>query len=145
MPSLLGMAATLVEIGVAIEHNKKQALEFACQIVEDEAKRVIGTYDYGWADLADATQDDRVRKGYAPDDPLLRRGELRDSIEHQVPNQHAGYVGSDLDIAVYQEMGTRTIPPRSFLAGAAAHKGQEIASKIGEVLFSGIGAAKVGP
>src|SRR2546430_4626097 len=61
------------------------------------------------------------------DTPLLETGEMRDSIHHHVdPHEPAGYVGTNNKIAVYQELGTDRIPPRSFLAGAATHKEHEI-------------------
>jgi hypothetical protein len=60
----------------------------------------------------------------------VRTGEMRDSIEHHVETEgpwHAiGLVGTDNPIAKYQELGTRTIPPRSFLGEAAMHKEHEI-------------------
>jgi hypothetical protein len=37
---------------------------------------------------------------------------LRDSIEHTVKSDCEAEIGSNLDIAVYQELGTGTIPLR---------------------------------
>lgn len=42
------------------------------------------------------------------------------------------YAGSDSDIAVYQELGTNRIPPRSFLGGAALRKEDEAVEVLGE-------------
>ena len=42
-------------------------------------------------------------------------------------------VGSNSDIAVYQELGTSRIPPRSFLAGALHHEIPEILKMAGKV------------
>ena len=104
------------------------ALEKAAQIIEDEAKRVIGTYEYNWPQLAESTL---LRK--AGDTPLLETGEMRDSIEHYVDAQRLiAEVGSNNPKALWQELGTNTkdgmphIPPRSFLMGAAMRKEQEI-------------------
>jgi phage gpG-like protein len=113
---------------------RHEALEVAAVIIEGEAKAVIGTYKYGWTELADSTKRDRERKGFPPNEPLLRTGELRDSIEHSAGVETA-YVGSNLNIAVYQELGTSRIPPRSFLMGAAVHKGKEAAIAAGAILF----------
>lgn len=129
--SLLGFAAKLTAITVALETGRHHALEEAAKLVETEAKRVIGTYDYGWPELADATKEDRNRKGYADNEPLLRDGALRDSIEHKVVSREEAQIGSDSDVAVAQELGTATIPPRSFLAGAAAHKEKEVVEILG--------------
>jgi integrase len=78
-----------------------------------EAKRVIGTYDYGWPSLAASTLAKK-----SADTPLLETGALRDSIQWN-SSGNIGHVGSDLDKAVWQEFGTSRIPPRPFLAGAA--------------------------
>ena len=133
----LGVAAAA---GIVAE---REALEESCKIVEKEAKRVIGTYDYPWPPLAQETVDTRVRLGFTPDDPLLRTGELRNSIEHNVEGHLAlrgyrGVVGSNLDKAVYQELGTSKIPPRSFLLGAALHKGLEVAELCGRYVVRGL-------
>ena len=116
---LLAMPAELT----IVQH---EILEDACKIVEEEAKRVIGTYDYQWTPLAESTKRDRVSKGFPADEPLLRTGELRDSISHEVVSHDTAYVGSPSKIALYQELGTKTIPPRSFLGGAARAKEEEI-------------------
>lgn len=133
--NMLEAASKFVAIGVAYEANIHVALEQACVVIEDEAKRVIGTYDYGWPELAGSTQADREKRGFPANEPLLRTGEMRDSIEHNVAGK-SGFVGSNADIAVYQELGTsRGIPPRSFLAGAAIHKGKEAADAVASELF----------
>ena len=82
-------------------------------IVAAEAKRVIGTYDYGWPSLAPSTLAKK-----SADTPLLETGAMRASIEWN-SSGNEGHVGSNSDIAVYQEFGTSKIPPRPFLAGAA--------------------------
>jgi hypothetical protein len=120
------------------------ALEIGAKIIQAEAKRVIGTYDYGWPQLAESTQADREAEGFPANEPLLRTGEMRDSIEYTV---HADVgeadIGSNSDIAVWQELGTSNIPPRPFLAGAAAHKGDEVAKLIGEVMVAAMAPASM--
>lgn len=100
-------------------------LEAVGSKIEKDAKEIIGHYqrsDTGpfpeWEELAPSSKADRVSKGFTPNDPLLRTGALRDSINHEVRGRSVA-VGSDLDIAIYQEMGTATIPPRPFLRIAA--------------------------
>lgn len=51
---------------------------------------------------------------------------MRDPIEHTIIDDHHAEVRSDSGIAVYQELGTATIPPRSFLMQAAVHKEREV-------------------
>jgi hypothetical protein len=119
----------LHEIGDHRVHEAELiALEAIGQMVEAEAKRTIGTYDFDWPQLAESTQQDRERKGYEANEPLLRTGELRDAIEHQVDQHemsveigvpagepHSGTGATVGEIGMYQEFGTATIPPRPFL------------------------------
>jgi HK97 gp10 family phage protein len=122
-----------------VDHAKNQALKIACQLVAGEARRVIGTYDLGWPQLKESTQADRERKGYPPNEPLLRSGELRDSIEYTIKEPgRLAEVGSNSDIAVYQELGTSTIPARSFLAGAAHAMGPAVAHVVRDVVGAAI-------
>jgi hypothetical protein len=128
---LASFAAHLMAVAVESEVLKHELLDEACKLVENEAKRVIGTYEYGWPQLAESTQADRERHGFAPNEPLLRTGGMRESIEHTVHGTD-GFVGSNDPKAKWQELGTsRGIPPRSFLGGAAAHEGPKIADLVG--------------
>ena len=67
----------------------------------------------------------------APHDvPWLRDGTLRDSIGISV-NAEGATIGSTDPVALDQECGTRTDPPRPFLAPAAAAEGAVIAASVG--------------
>jgi hypothetical protein len=105
-----------------LKKAKEAALETAAKMVRDEAKRVIGTYLFDWEQLAASTQSERVAQGFPANEPLLRTGEMRDSIEYKIitPGEEAE-VGSNSDKAVWQELGTVTIPPRPFLSSSAAY------------------------
>jgi phage gpG-like protein len=130
-------ATFLTGAASAMQRRQSSALKEAAQIIEREAKAEIGHYQEAappfkaWAELADSTKQDRIQKGFSPNDPLLRTGNLRESIGHAVAGREAA-VGSNLDIAIYQELGTRTIPPRSFLGGAAVRKSEEVANLLGK-------------
>jgi phage gpG-like protein len=93
--------------------------------VRDKAKESIGTYNYGWPPLAPETV---ARKG--ADTPLLDTGALRDSISAFVQMHSVGHgravVGSNEDTAVWQELGTSRIPPRSFLVSSAMRSHKEL-------------------
>lgn len=134
--TLTSFAAHLAAISVEVEHRTHEGLEHAAVLVETEAKDEIGHYQdqagpfQAWQELADSTKEDRARSGFAENDPLLRTGEMRDSIEHKVIGKTA-YIGTDSQIAEYQELGTGRIPPRSFLGGAAFRKSHEVAEIIG--------------
>lgn len=129
--NLMEGAALFSAMALEFETAKREALEKACVIVEDEAKRVIGTYDYGWPPLKPET----VARKASGDTPLLETGEMRDSIVHAVEGD-VGHVGSDNDKAVWQELGTARIPPRSFLGAAAMQKGEEAAHAIGQEIVA---------
>jgi phage gpG-like protein len=111
--SIIGFVAQLK----AIEHDMNALgpaiVARACEMVCEEAKRVIGEgYPY-WPALKPETL---ARKMMAT--PLLETGELRASIEWNASGNE-GHVGSNNDKAVWHELGTARIPPRSFLMGAA--------------------------
>jgi phage gpG-like protein len=99
-------------------------------IVEKGSKEAIGTYEFGWPPLAESTLEKK-----AADTPLLETGAMRDSIRHEVEGDTAR-IGSDLDYALYQEVGTSRIPPRSFLMQSAVHHRDEIVQEIGETMVT---------
>jgi hypothetical protein len=78
----------MAQFFLAAEHNMGAAiireLEHQGPPIAAEVKRYFGTYGPGWAELAPATQAERVRQGYAPDDPLFRSGELQGLIAPEV-------------------------------------------------------------
>lgn len=136
LASFAALAAEMTAMATRIEHGQHEALEAAAKVIETEAKDVIGTYRYGWPQLAEATQAARAAAGHSPNDPLLVKGELRESITHKVVDSRNAYVGSNSDIAVYQELGTKKIPPRSFLLGAATHKEREVQQLMGRKVYT---------
>lgn len=99
------------------------------------AQSYLGQYQpasppYGpWAPLADFTVRDRVARGYPPDEPLLRTGELRDSISGRVDGRSA-VIGSGSRIAFWQELGTSRMPARPFLGRAVAQRGEPAARRV---------------
>lgn len=131
-------AAYLQRAAVKMPPAVEAALAKEGRQLAKEAQALLGHYQRedtgpfpGWAELADSTQADRARHGYTPNDPLLRDGTLRDSIDSAVvrqPLHYRLYVGSDSKLAVYQEQGTRHIPPRPFLS-LTLWRGRERAGK----------------
>lgn len=95
--------------------------------IEETAKEEIGMYQpaFGpfdaWVPLAESTKADRVRQGYSEDEPLLRSGKLRDSIQSEVVGL-AAIVGTKSEIGLWQEVGTASIPPRPFIGPAYVRK-----------------------
>jgi HK97 gp10 family phage protein len=86
------------------------------ELAQTIAVHAIGNEQEGWPPLAESTIADKAAKGYAVPAPLLRTGEMRDSIKRELdPFDLEVVVGSASPIALYQEMGTSRIPPRPFL------------------------------
>lgn len=113
--------------------------------IRDRAKEKIGTYQEGsgnfpaWEQLAESTQEQRAKAGYTPNDPLLRSGELRESITTR-SDGNGSITGTTLDIGLWMENGTEKIPPRPFLGPAAEeemHKIGILAAPLIKTLFRG--------
>jgi hypothetical protein len=93
------------------------------KLAQDE---IIGHELPMWPPLAESTVEDKEFYGYvdrvSETDPLLRTGEMRDSIDYSVrPLLGVGVevtLGSADKVAIYQELGTPTIPARPFLTTA---------------------------
>jgi phage gpG-like protein len=115
---ILGFIAELPAIERDLHAAGPMIVEKACQIVQRKAKSAIGREHEMWVPLAPSTIADKQKHGYAVPKPLLRDGTLRDSINYTV-NDNEGCVGSDDPVAVFQELGTSRIPPRSFLVSSA--------------------------
>jgi phage gpG-like protein len=112
----------LALVGEDVTHHLTQK---SAELIKEDAQKKLGEYQdhagpfNAWAELADSTKDDRVAKGFPENEPLLRTGDLRDSIEVARHGNEA-VVASSSDIAMYQELGTENgIPPRPFLGPAA--------------------------
>jgi HK97 gp10 family phage protein len=120
-------------------HN---GLEKCAKLIEKTAKAEIGHYQpavgpfQDWAELADCTKDNRTRQGYTENDPLLRTGELRDSITHETAGLEA-IIGSTSPVMAYQEFGTPSIPPRPVIGPAAFRNKAKIQKIIGLSAISG--------
>ncbi|QEL18714.1 phage virion morphogenesis protein [Limnoglobus roseus] len=147
---LLELALKLGEVALLQHKMEQSALDKATRIVQKRAKEKIGEYQdqagpfVAWAELAESTLHGgyangirfpgKIELGYATEEdhkPLLRTGEMRDSIERKVTGNE-GHVGSNSDIMVYQELGTAHIPPRSTLGGALVEKLDEVLTTVGE-------------
>ncbi|HEV2700470.1 MAG TPA: hypothetical protein VGV09_02480, partial [Steroidobacteraceae bacterium] len=114
------LAAQFLKATITLEGTIHEGLEHVGKRIEATAKKEIGTYQPevgqfpAWAPLAESTMADRVAQGFPADEPLLRTGELRDSISHEVRG-HEVAIGSTSDVMVFQELGTSRIPPRPVL------------------------------
>lgn len=155
---LNGFIAHLTRVQAAVVKAEHTALKLGAEMIEKEAKAEIGTYQNAagpfpaWDPLSEATLQGfsapgighipgKEELGYAPpDNPLLREGDMRDSIEHTVEGNTA-VVGTNDEVALYQELGTPNarypIPPRSFLGRAAFVKSEAVAEQaVAHVLWA---------
>ncbi|MCO4875786.1 phage virion morphogenesis protein [Paraburkholderia caribensis] len=136
-------AQMLMKASEESDAHMHAALERVAEHIEKDAKERIGHYNgavgpfAAWAPLAPSTMQDRASKGYPADEPLLRTGELRDSIGKEVTHDEA-VIGSDSDVAVAQELGTIDIPPRSFLGAAGAAALPMIQREFGMAIVSAV-------
>jgi HK97 gp10 family phage protein len=119
-------------------------------LVEARAKEEIGEYQpavgpfQAWPELAQATKDDRVRQGYSENDPLLRTGELRDSVSHESAGLEVA-IGSTSDVMVYHEFGTSKMPARPVLGTAAFSSKDKIMEILGAAAVIGLSGGHVLP
>jgi hypothetical protein len=128
--TILGFVAELKACERDLEALGPKIVERACQIVQKKAKATIGHEHDAWPPLAESTIRDKAAHGYKTPAPLLRTGEMRDSIEYVV-HGNEGCVGSNNDKAFWQELGTVKIPPRSFLVSAAISSEDKIHRMVG--------------
>lgn len=136
-----GAFARAIERAAAeLQPSYATAMEAGALVVEASAKAEFGHYqreDMGsftpWEELKDATKQTHIQAivdGDAADDagpntPLLVKGGLRASIEHEA-TEHEFVVGSDAQIMVWQELGTpEGIPTRPVL-GTALYRDTEV-------------------
>lgn len=124
----------IAEIKPAVEG----ALKEGAPLIAGIARKKLGEYQpavagFGysfpaWEDLAQSTLDDKERNGWPSPSPLLREGQLRESIEAAA----VGYtlaVGTNDPVAKWQEYGTSKMPPRPFI-GPALIEGIPIVGKL---------------
>ena len=116
--TLLGFVAELKTIEHDMEELPRAIVAKACAMIAKQAKAQIGQEHELWPALAASTIADKASHGIATPKPLLRTGELRDSIEWSVfgHGRHVeGAVGSNNDKAVWQELGTVKISAAQLL------------------------------
>lgn len=141
--SLAAFASHLVQLQASVALEAHHGLKKVAQAITETAQGEIGHYQAAigpfpaWEELKESTKADRVHQGYTENDPLLRDGKLRDSISNEVAG-HEAVVGSDSDIAVYQELGTDKIPPRPFFGPAVEHNHRLIREIMGKALVRGL-------
>lgn len=105
----------------ALTKTEFRRMEQATIVVEGQSKRNIRTFKQS-------------------EDKLIDTGRMINSITHQTEvkgNKIIGVVGTNLDYAPFQELGTATIPPRPFLRPSLLQKRSEVR----DILARGINEA----
>lgn len=135
--------AHLATIAAAETISLHRGLEKCAVAIEKTAKDEIGHYQdevgpfAAWAELADSTKEDRLRKGFSENNPLERTHDLENSISHE-RHGYKAVVGSSSDIMVYQEIGNEKIPPRAVLGPAAIRNKDLIMKVLGHAAAEGL-------
>jgi hypothetical protein len=119
--TLLGFVAHLKNIEHTYHHELgPRIIRKAAEMVAKAAKDRIGKTHSDWPALSPETIADRVSKGFAPNQPGLRTGEMRDSIGITIaPDGLSASIGSNDPHLLWFELGTSRQPPRSVLVAAA--------------------------
>jgi hypothetical protein len=147
------MKLSLGELAEALETHSaaavvatRTALKEGAEIVKVKAQDAIGHYQEAkgdvpaWAPLSDATKADRVAEGFTEDDPLLRTGELRDSIEVRPVDDDAVLVGvfdpametvaAAMEYGYHNVRANKFVAPRSFIRGTAFEQSEVVGGMI---------------
>lgn len=146
LDSFGGLAEMLVADNLRMVVNLETAMGFAAKVVQKDAQDRIGEYQKEtgpfpeWKPLADSTEAEKARLGYPLNSPLLRSGDMCDSIETE-HNALEAIIGSKDPVARYQEFGTDRIPPRPFLGPAAYDSRDKVHRIIGKTAAASIGGA----
>jgi hypothetical protein len=124
------LAASLSRVVPAIEIGLDKVGTLALTLAE----HYPGTYQPGWAPLADSTLKDKADKGFPVPSPLKRTGEMAESYKKELElAELAVVVGSPEKKALWQEMGTSRIPPRPVVATAMSNSLPYAADVFGEI------------
>lgn len=151
--SFLELAAHIAAIQVHLVEELAHGLEKSVELIEKTARSEFGQYQPAvgafpaWVELADYTKDERLKLGFSENDPLLRTGDLANSLEHAVDfSRLEGGVGSTDERMVYHEFGTVNMPPRPVLGPALFRNRRAIEILVGGALTAGLmGASRHGP
>lgn len=138
----LGSLATYIALrATAIEASLSQGLEQVGEMIAEDARDKIGTYQaasgpfIAWAPLAASTVE---RKGHNL--PLYETGELQDSFDFDVVGLEMA-AGSKDPKMVFHERGTERMPARPVVGPAGFENREAIRMLIAASLASGLVSA----
>ena len=114
-----GLARHLDRVRSRIPEAIEAELEAQGKALRREAQALFGHYQAGWPALADSTVAERTRLGYAPNDPLLREGKLRDAITFRLEDGRDGrqlFVGVPTGIILSHPYRKGTVQAHKLMA-----------------------------
>lgn len=99
--NLAALIADLKGVQKKYKRTVKATVKATGKAIQKDAKALFGTYQEGWAPLAESTQAARAKAGHTPNDPLLVTGALRDAMTVKVDEDGMGvFVGMEAGTAV---------------------------------------------
>lgn len=132
------------QLAEKLQRIRQHVIEFAslgvleaAELIKEEAKSYIGHQQDNWPDLAESTLAEKERSGYEVPAPLLRKGELRESIKVRHEGLQA-VIGTDDPSAAIHEHGNEHVPPRPFLHPALFAKSKEVRVILQKAVQNGI-------
>lgn len=139
------MSAVFAQAAVSFYARAQAGLNVAAGLILERAQEKFGHYQTrsgphpAWAELADATKQERQAQGFTPNEPLLRSGALKGSFSKEVWGLEA-VIGSTDPRMVYHETGSRDgkLPPRPVLGPTAFETKEEVAAILGNVAISAV-------
>lgn len=129
---IAGLKRNQFDLRFALERDVRLNMEEAAKV----SRGFLGEYQPGWAQLAQATLDEKQRLGFETPSPLKRTGALEESISGEAEDVGLGVkgiVGSTSDLAEIHEHGTSRIPARPFLGPALMLAETKIADDLGHL------------
>jgi hypothetical protein len=138
MMTIAEFAAQLQRSLTTVKPRLEIGLDKVGALAETLAASYPGTYQPGWAPLAESTIEDKKQQGWPVPSPLKRTGDMAASYKKEL--DLAGLemaIGSPDPKALWQEMGTsRGIPPRPVCAPALKNSLPYAADVFGEIAVS---------
>jgi HK97 gp10 family phage protein len=141
--SVLEFAEHLIKLEVGLRLIEHKALGHVLEVLEKDMKAQIGEYQEeigpypAWAPLADSTEEEKERLGYAANAPLSRTGDLEKSFIHDQDGDE-GIVGSTDPVMEYHEFGTSKMPPRPVVGPAVERNRPKIEKLLRHALVEAI-------
>lgn len=126
-----------------IEAHASRGLDRAARLIEEDARGRPGHYQPAvgpfpaWAPLSASYEAKKVAAGFPANSPLVRSGDMRDSIGRTVRGMEA-VVGATDPTMVFHELGTSRMPPRPVLGPAVFRNRKAIERLLGDALRDGI-------